>query len=112
MTRDELEATMRRNLTELHVPAAYHNAVVDRFLPAADAYRRGRDNRTPGPADIAAADRTILSWTDRTVHWQRPGGQPNQAICHGRITKAPVTARRDLVTCGTCMEARQWQEAS
>lgn len=43
MTRDELEATFRRYMTDLQIQPAFHNRLIVRFLPAVDAYATGDD---------------------------------------------------------------------
>lgn len=98
MTRDELEASFRRNLTELHVPARFHNALVDNFLPDADAYAI----YTQG---ITADRRDAITPEPAVIHYSYP-------IACGTTAHEPRwTGDYTRVTCGRCKRTGPWRNA-
>lgn len=103
MTIDDLEALIWQTLTRYTRRSAPGDVAV---------ILRGAETYAAAQGGITAERRAALAGAQSTVHWQRPGAAPRTAACHGRRTRARVSACPGQVTCGTCREGGSWQAAA
>lgn len=115
MTKDELEATVRQQITRVvtnaltsGVPSTgMMNRATETILGAADAY-------ATHTAGITAERRRVLAGAEPPVHYtEDPGGQVS--VC-GKITRAALspsamTTVTGDVTCGSCKRTGNYASA-
>lgn len=100
MSRDELEALIRQQITRVLTVSA-GTSYTSRTNDAVDAILAGADSYLARTRPSPAASLPV-------IHWEKPGAT-FRAACTGRLS-GPVTADTGNVTCGSCRESGIWRK--